>query len=174
VQERPVTADPGSTWATGVPANDEDQSLVEATRQLQALILAGERYRVALAETTGLGTTESQAIGYLLLHGSRGQTDLAHDLAMTTSATTALVDRLERRGLAERVRHPKDRRRVLVRLTGTGLDIAARCDQPLLATVRLIGSSDLASLTSRLQTLANQLLQASSRDRPAGRRAADG
>ena len=33
------------------------------------LILAGERYRQVLAEAIGLGTTESQALSYLEVHG---------------------------------------------------------------------------------------------------------
>jgi DNA-binding MarR family transcriptional regulator len=174
VQEPPAAAGLANTSALRLAADGEDASLVEAARQLQTLIMAGERYRVALAEATGLGTTEVQAIGYLLLHGTRGPTELARDLAMTTSATTALVDRLERHGVAERVRHPDDRRRLLVRLTTAGLDTAARCEQPLLVTVSLVGSGDLGPLTSWLETLANQLLQASSRDRPASPRAGRG
>ncbi len=35
---------------------------------------------------------------------------------MGSGATTAIIDRLEGRGFAERIRHPTDRRSVLVRL----------------------------------------------------------
>jgi MarR family 2-MHQ and catechol resistance regulon transcriptional repressor len=42
------------------------------------------------------------------------------------SDTTRLVDRLEKRGLAERLRNPVDRRGVLVRATAKGNEIFAR------------------------------------------------
>ena len=64
----------------------------QAVRSLRMLILAGERYRQVLAEAIGLGTTESQALSYLEVHGESGQSELARDLGLTSSALTALVD----------------------------------------------------------------------------------
>jgi DNA-binding MarR family transcriptional regulator len=43
--------------------------------------------------------------------------DLAEASRLTTGAITAVIDRLERAGLARRVPDPTDRRRVLVELT---------------------------------------------------------
>ena len=98
----------------------------EAVLNLRRLILAGEHYRQVVAEAIGLGTTESQALSYLAVHGSSGQSEMARDLGLTSSALTALVDRLERQGVAERVRHPRDRRRTIVQVTerGRGHDVA--------------------------------------------------
>src|ERR687885_2218251 len=92
----------------------------EAIRSLRALILAGERYRQVLSDYVGLGVTETQAVSYLTVHGDRGQNELAADLGLSRGTSTALVDRLERQGIAERYPHPVDRRRTLVRLTARG------------------------------------------------------
>src|ERR1700710_2713914 len=92
----------------------------DAVRSLRALILAGERYRQVLADHVSLGITETQAISYLTVNGDRGQNELAADLGLSSGASTALVDRLERQGIAERYPHPNDRRRTLVRLTPQG------------------------------------------------------
>ena len=112
------------TSAQGSTATDEP-ALAAAVRSLRALIMAGERYRLTVAGLLGLGTTETQALSYLAVHGARGQSELARDLSLTSSAATALVDRLERHGAAERARHPSDRRRTLIRLTVHGEELAA-------------------------------------------------
>ena len=104
-------------------------TLDDAVRNLRRLILAAEHYRQAVSDAIGLGTTESQAVSVLALHGERGQSELARDLQLTSSASTALVDRLERQGVAERTRHPHDRRRTIVRLTDRGRQIAAESQQ---------------------------------------------
>lgn len=97
--------------------------LDDAVRNLRRLIVVAERYRQAVSDSVGLGTTESQAMSSLALHGERGQSELARDLQLTSSASTALVDRLERQGVAERMPHPRDRRRSIVRLTDRGKHI---------------------------------------------------
>ncbi len=43
--------------------------------------------------------------------------DLARESGLSTGAVTAVIDRLERAGLAQRLADPADRRRVLVELT---------------------------------------------------------
>lgn len=50
-------------------------------------------------------------------------TELARLRMMTSGGMTAALDRLERKGLIERVPNPADRRGSLVRLTETGRDI---------------------------------------------------
>src|SRR3954466_7331345 len=89
----------------------------EAIRSLRALILAGERYRQVLSGDVGLGVTETQAVSYLRVQGDGGRNERAADRGLSSGASTALVDRLEREGIAERYPHPSDRRRTLGRLT---------------------------------------------------------
>lgn len=48
--------------------------------------------------------------------------DLSRDFAISTGATTRLIDGLEKRGLVERDRTSSDRRMVLLRLTPAGLE----------------------------------------------------
>ena len=142
----------------------DDIRMDEAVQNLRALILAGERYRQVVAGVIGLGTTESQAISYLALHGERGQSDLARDLVLTSSAATALVDRLERHGVAERFRHHSDRRRILVRLTAEGQRLVEQGQLPLQASLRRIDPDALPTVSSWLAAIADHLL---CRSRPA-------
>jgi DNA-binding MarR family transcriptional regulator len=61
----------------------------------------------------------------LLAQGPRGMTELARCCGVEKAALTGLVDRAERRGLAERTPVPGDRRALRVTLTDVG-DVKAR------------------------------------------------
>jgi len=135
--------------------------LDDAVRGLRAVILAGENYRQVIAQVTGLGVTETQALSYLAVHGDRGQNALGGDLGLTSSASTALVDRLERQGVAERYPHPSDRRRVLVRLTDQGEVVLARRRGWLAASFQSFSGEELPQLAAALQRIAADLRRAS-------------
>jgi DNA-binding MarR family transcriptional regulator len=128
-----------------------------AILNLRALILAGERYRQMVAGAIGLGTTERQALSYLEVHGSSGQAAMARDLGITSSALTPLVDRLERHGVAERVRHPRDRRRTIVRVTERGMVLLKESHQWLDATLELIDPADLELVSASLAIITEDL-----------------
>src|SRR3954471_17472268 len=129
----------------------------EAIRSLRALILAGERYRQVLSEYVGLGVTETQAVSYLTVHGDRGQNELAADLGLSSGASTALVDRLERQGVAERYPHPSDRRRTLVRLTDRGHQVVQESRRWLRAGFQDVPAADLGPLSAHLRSIADRL-----------------
>jgi len=129
----------------------------EAVRGLRLLILAGENYRQTAAQTLGLGITETQALSYLAIHGDRGQNQLADDLGITSSAATALVDRLERRGVAERYAHPSDRRRTLVRLSDQGHAHVQRTHEWLASALSTVGPDELRPLTHAMVQVADEL-----------------
>ena len=139
----------------------------DAVRSLRALILAGERYRQAFSDHVGLGATETQAVSYLVVHGDRGQHELARDLGLSSGASTALVDRLERQGIAERYPHPTDRRRTLVRLTDRGGEVVSRSHEWLAAALRDVPDGDLDEVTHLLLDIAGRLSERSRQlDRP--------
>lgn len=99
---------------------------------------------------------------------------IADGLLNRASDTTRLVDRLEKAGLAERLRNPADRRGVLVRATPTGHEVFAR----LAPKLREYHRAEWANLsTAELKTL-NTLLSralwgAAAGDRPTILTAAD-
>lgn len=71
-----------------------------------------------------------------------------------TPGVTRLVDRLERKGMVARSPCPKDRRRVLCRITDSGLRLLSDLDEPVnrwdTRTVSVLGPSDLDSLITLL------------------------
>ena len=134
-----------------------DAAMTDAVSALRSLVLAVERYRASVSSSAGVGTTESQALSFLGTHGDQGQSELARELNLTSSAATALVDRLERRGVAERVRHPSDRRRTIIRLTDRGSVLAERVHQPLFASLDGVGADDLPAVSRWMSVIADGL-----------------
>jgi len=129
----------------------------DAVRNLRALFLAGEHYRQVVGGVVGLGTTESQAITFLAVHGESGQSAMARSLGLTSSASTALVDRLERQGVAVRVRHPRDRRRAIVRLTDRGAALVQESHRWLVSSLRHIEPELLETVSESLALIAADL-----------------
>lgn len=76
------------------------------------------------------GLTLSQVATLRLLEEARSGTlsmgQIAHELGVTLSTTSSLVDRLHREGLVARVVNDRDRRVVLVRLTREGKTVIQR------------------------------------------------
>lgn len=93
----------------------EDRELTLAVREV---VLASERYRLAVARAElGVGAIEMRALAHLFMEGPRTPGDLGRRLAITSASVTELVDRLERAESVRRVPHATDRRKVLVELT---------------------------------------------------------
>lgn len=68
-----------------------------------------------LAQHIGINATDMQCLNILDFEGPVTAGRLAELTGLTTGAITATIDRLEKEGFVERVRDPKDRRRVVVR-----------------------------------------------------------
>lgn len=78
----------------------------------------------------GVSMTHVHVLSLLDHHGDLSMSRLAELLDVSDSNATGLVDRLEERGLVERVRDREDRRVVIVRLATAGLQVIS--DQQLL------------------------------------------
>ncbi|KRF40296.1 hypothetical protein ASG96_05205 [Terrabacter sp. Soil810] len=129
----------------------------DATIALRELILAGERYRIAVAAHLDLTVNESRAISYLLARGPMGQTDLATELGLTTSSTTTLVDRLERREMVRRVPDPSDRRRSTVEIPESGVRRLREVRDWMPHAFDPIGADELPGVAASLGTIAAAL-----------------
>lgn len=72
-------------------------------------------YQDAVARWAGMNSTDLQCANLLLLHGPMTPGELAGRSGLTAGgAITAVVDRLEKAGMARRDRDPVDRRRVVI------------------------------------------------------------
>src|SRR5512141_4363 len=71
----------------------------------------------------GISMTHFHVLTLLRHHDAMPMGRLAEVLDASMSSATGIIDRMEERGLVERVRGPDDRRVVLVRPTISGLDL---------------------------------------------------
>jgi DNA-binding MarR family transcriptional regulator len=102
-------------------AGEEFEGRVRAiATALQTIDREQRRVRAALAQDLGVSISELLAVVALGQNGDLTPKWLGEELGVTTSAMTAMIDRLEKGGLVFRVPHPTDRRSVLVRLTSDG------------------------------------------------------
>ena len=70
----------------------------------------------------GVSMTHMHVMWLLQHHGDLSMSRLAELLDVSFSNATGIIDRMEERGLVERVRHPDDRRVVLVRIAPGGVE----------------------------------------------------
>lgn len=82
-------------------------------------------YDAAVGRQLDLNLAERRCIGALMA-GPLPAGAIAAAIGLTPAAVTALVDRLEKRGLVARTRDLEDRRKVLVEPTAAALDIGER------------------------------------------------
>jgi DNA-binding MarR family transcriptional regulator len=127
--------DPAGAEAGRAAAEAAVASLRSAVGSLRC---AGSRRLVQL----GISMTHFHVLTLLRYHDAMPMNRLADALGASMPSTTGIVDRMEERGLVERVRVPDDRRIVLVRPTPAGLDLVDEAE--------LIGSDVFRRALGRL------------------------
>ena len=96
------------------------QVVGELGAALQRYQRSVQAYDDAVGRALGLGAADLRCLDWLA-DGPKTAGVLATAIGLRPAATTALIDRLEAKGLVERVRDEHDRRRVLVRMTEDGM-----------------------------------------------------
>jgi len=99
--------------------------------QLHRLTLERQRFLSHLARRLSVTRTEFDSVEELRQRGGLTPGELSERLSLSSGSVTALIDRLERLGWANRERHPGDRRKVVLRLTAAGEEIAEQELGPL-------------------------------------------
>jgi DNA-binding MarR family transcriptional regulator len=104
------------------------KEIVDAIRRL---------YRAVYIDTSkmsrqfGLTGAQSGVLRNLFAHGALSSADLSRKLYVTPSNITGVIDRLERKGLVERVRKEGDRRIALITLTEKGDELSQSLPDPI-------------------------------------------
>ncbi|MFE0134678.1 MarR family winged helix-turn-helix transcriptional regulator [Streptomyces sp. NPDC059037] len=83
-------------------------------------------FHSAVAARQGLSATENKTLDLLERDGPLTAKELAERTTLAPASVTGLVDRLEGKGFVRRVKHPTDKRRVLIEIRREKLaDLAA-------------------------------------------------
>jgi DNA-binding MarR family transcriptional regulator len=90
-------------------------SAEQMSTAMRAFMAHAVLYQDAVAKWAGITSSDLQCAGLLMLHGPMPPSELASRSGLTAGgAITAVIDRLEKAGLAHRSRDDVDRRRVVV------------------------------------------------------------
>ena len=116
-----VTEEP--ECATGGPVTGVDIDVDVTSGLLQLATLVQAMY-ARVSERHDLTPVQARLLCHLL-EGPRGMAELARCFGVEKAALTGLMDRAERRGLAQRSPVPGDRRALQVTLTDAGHQAAA-------------------------------------------------
>ena len=79
----------------------------------------------------GLTGSQSMVLRSLIHSGPLSSADLSRKLYVTPSNITGVIDRLEKKGLVERIRKEGDRRVSLITLTETGSELSKSLPDPI-------------------------------------------
>ncbi|MEU1606478.1 MarR family winged helix-turn-helix transcriptional regulator [Micromonospora matsumotoense] len=122
----------------------KDEMIRRVAIGLRLLQQSFDAFDEAAATALRLNRTDLRALDLLLYGGgplSAGELSAA--LKLSPAATTTVIDRLERAGLAGRAQDPHNRRRILVAPT----DAARTVEQDLYVPVGVAGAQALAGYT---------------------------
>jgi DNA-binding MarR family transcriptional regulator len=99
------------------------------TELVDRVILGARQYGISnvlfrnlVGERLGVNVTDMECLGLLFHKGIATPTELARHTGLSSGATTAMLDRLERSGLIERRPNPDDRRGTLIVLVDSGAE----------------------------------------------------
>jgi DNA-binding MarR family transcriptional regulator len=116
-----MSADPGGTGPLYTPENyNPEDSIGRLIADVSGRLLAALD-----GEMTGMGITGAQWVILMRIATGCGSTaaELCRFSRYDTGSMTRMLDRLQEKGLIQRVRSDKDRRVVRLELTGTGRDL---------------------------------------------------
>jgi DNA-binding MarR family transcriptional regulator len=106
--------------------------IAEAGNAMQAYQRSTQAFDDAVGRALGLNPADLRGLDWLA-DGPKSAGELSEGTGLSSAATTALIDRLERKGDVRRIADPADRRRVLVEMTPAGRERVGRFYGPLVA-----------------------------------------
>ncbi len=130
------------------------EELIRAAREEEA---ANDAFDEVAAHKLGVNRTDLRCLNILENLGPITAGRLAELSGLTTAAVTGVLDRLEERGYARRVRGEQDRRQVTVELTPAFMKRATRIWEPLgkeaTEALKRMSVDDLKLVASHYRTI---------------------
>ena len=97
-----------------------------------------DNFDQAMADHIGINRTDARCADLVDQAGGMTAGELARAAGLTTGAVTAVIDRLEKAGIAQRVPDPHDRRRVRIEATPKLWEVSEPLLGPMLAESQAI------------------------------------
>jgi DNA-binding MarR family transcriptional regulator len=142
------------------PENDSADAPAAILRAATEMSARRAAFTQVVAERFGLAATDVECLGLLSSEGPMTVGRLGELTALTTGATTRMVDRLEQAGYVRRVADPADRRRVIVEPVPARTHAVARAYDPLDAAV-IAALSDVPGEVRMIRTFLEAVVDGS-------------
>ena len=114
---------------TNLSKSDLELELIMAAREYG---ISTTLFRNAIGEKLGVNVTDMECLALVFFKGLATPTELSRYTGLSSGATTAMLDRLEKAELIERQPNPKDRRGTLIAVNRNSIHTVG----PLFATTR--------------------------------------
>ena len=114
---------------------EQDETRAELMRLIPLVAIEGRRTVAAFAEQRSLHETDVEALSRVIVADALSAPltagALGAELGLTSGAITFVINRLERAGLVKRTRDADDQRKVCVRLSAAGRELAEAVYPPV-------------------------------------------
>jgi DNA-binding MarR family transcriptional regulator len=108
--------------------SDQTRQIIFSIRRL---IQASELYSKELNKKYQISAAQLNCILTLYEYGPLPPSKIAQHMMVKSSTVTGVVDRLEKKGFAERMRNSPDRRMITIQLTEAGKKLAQNAPPPI-------------------------------------------
>lgn len=112
-----------------IPANED--VIKDIVKSIRRLVRAEYLDSQKMSKQFGLTGPQSLVLRLLINKGALSSADLSRQMYVTPSNITGIIDRLEKKGLVERIRKQEDRRVALITLTQSGQKLAKTIPDPI-------------------------------------------
>jgi DNA-binding MarR family transcriptional regulator len=161
-QQQPVSPPTPPIALSGDPRPFGSELPADDQSMLETLVDLSLRLRLRgldLESTTGLAGRELDLVALLTSSGPTSVKSLVADLGLPRSTMTAIVDRLQERGLVIRHPNPEDRRSVVLEATPAAHEALRRYHEGMMGLVehikKALTESEVAELDRLIQKFAD-------------------
>jgi DNA-binding MarR family transcriptional regulator len=130
---------------------------------VRAYQTAVDNFDQAMADHIGLNRTDARCADLIDQAGGMTAGELAKAAGLTTGAVTAVIDRLEKAGIAQRIADPTDRRRVRIEATPKLWEVSEPLLGPMLAESQPIVGDLTDSEITRFTEFMNRVIELQTR-----------
>ena len=112
-----------------IPGNED--VIKDIVKSIRRLVRAEYLDSQKMSKQFGLTGPQSLVLRLLIKEGALSSADLSRQMYVTPSNITGIIDRLEKKGLVERIRKQGDRRVALITLTQSGQKLGKTIPDPI-------------------------------------------
>ena len=143
------------------PSTENEASIRQLVGNLRHLVRAIYLDSAKMSRQYGLTSAQSSVVRTLFKNGPLSSADLSRKLYVTPSNITGIIDRLDKKGLVERIPQATDRRVVRIQLTAQGHALGEQLPDPiekkLVASLSHMPHEQVSALCDLIRHLLNAI-----------------